>query len=188
MPLAVELEGVTGKIDGGFERKAVGTEGFEAEFAGVALGGDGKSQEQEGEDEVESGAHFIEWGNLYAISFVVAKILTRDSIPAFALVLLRVLFAAPLFWLTALAFVREKTDRKDIPKFIMLAVFGVIINQTFFIKGLSLTSPISAAPTAASFNSRSNSSASSAAMEINSPPAVCGSYRMVRTACATPFS
>src|SRR4029079_13113194 len=73
------------------------------------------------------------------------KILTKDYIPPYALVMLRVLFAAPLFWFTALLFVREKTDRKDIPKLIMLAVFGVVINQSFFIKGLSLTSPISAA-------------------------------------------
>jgi drug/metabolite transporter (DMT)-like permease len=50
-----------------------------------------------------------------------------------------------LFWLLGFFVVKEKTDRKDIPKFALLAVFGVIINQLLFIKGLSLTSPISAA-------------------------------------------
>ena len=54
---AVELESVTGEFDGGFERKGVWTEDFEAEFSGVALGGDGGSEEQKSEDEVESGAH-----------------------------------------------------------------------------------------------------------------------------------
>ena len=82
---------------------------------------------------------------IYAVSFVVAKILTRDYIPAYALVMLRVMSAAPLFWLTDLIFVREKTDRKDLPKFILLSLCGVVINQTLFIKGLSMTAPISAA-------------------------------------------
>ena len=47
---AVELEGVIGKIDGGFERETVGTEDFEAEFAGVALRGDEKCEEREREE------------------------------------------------------------------------------------------------------------------------------------------
>jgi len=82
---------------------------------------------------------------IYAVSFIVAKILTRDYIPAYALVFLRVLCVAPLFWITDFIFVRERTERKDIPKLLLLAIVGVVINQTLFIKGLSLTSPISAA-------------------------------------------
>src|SRR4051812_13240044 len=82
---------------------------------------------------------------IYSISFVVAKVLTTGYIPALALVTIRVLVATPLFWVTAFLFVKEKTSRKDIPKLLLLAIFGVAINQTFFIKGLSLTSPISAA-------------------------------------------
>jgi drug/metabolite transporter (DMT)-like permease len=75
---------------------------------------------------------------------VIAKILTHDTIGPYGLVMLRVLGVIPLFWLTDFLFIKEKTDRKDIPKFMLLAVFGVTINQTLFIKGLSLTSPISA--------------------------------------------
>jgi drug/metabolite transporter (DMT)-like permease len=82
---------------------------------------------------------------IYAITFVVAKILLRDHIGPFALVLLRGLGAAPLFWLTDALFIKEKTDRKDLPRLFLLCLFGVTINQTLFIKGLSLTSPISAA-------------------------------------------
>jgi drug/metabolite transporter (DMT)-like permease len=81
---------------------------------------------------------------IYAVTFVIAKILTLNYIGPYALVMLRALTAAALFWLTDLLFIREKTDRKDIPKFMLLCLFGVVINQTFFIKGLSLTSPISA--------------------------------------------
>jgi drug/metabolite transporter (DMT)-like permease len=81
---------------------------------------------------------------IYAITFVIAKILTQYTIGPYALVMLRVLGVIPLLWLTDLLFIREKTDRKDIPMMMLLAVFGVTINQSLFIKGLSLTSPISA--------------------------------------------
>jgi drug/metabolite transporter (DMT)-like permease len=82
---------------------------------------------------------------IYAITFVVAKILMRDHIDPFALVLLRVLGATPLFWLADAFFIKEKTDRKDFGRLFLLCIFGVTVNQTLFIKGLSLTSPISAA-------------------------------------------
>jgi drug/metabolite transporter (DMT)-like permease len=82
---------------------------------------------------------------IYAITFVIAKVLMRDHIGPFALVLLRALGSLPLFWLADLIFVREKTDKRDFPKLFLLCLFGVTINQTLFIKGLSLTSPISAA-------------------------------------------
>src|SRR5436190_18191226 len=82
---------------------------------------------------------------IYSISFVIAKVLTTSYVPPFALVLIRILVAAPLFWMTGFLFVKEKASKKDLPKLFWLAVFGVAINQTFFIKGLSLTSPISAA-------------------------------------------
>jgi drug/metabolite transporter (DMT)-like permease len=58
--------------------------------------------------------------------------------------MLRVIGVVPLLWLTDLLFIKEKTSRKDIPMMMLLAVFGVTINQSLFIKGLSLTSPISA--------------------------------------------
>jgi len=82
---------------------------------------------------------------IYAITFVVAKVIMRDHIGPFALVLLRGLGAIPLFWLADLLFIKERTDKKDFPRLFLLCLVGVTINQTLFIKGLSLTSPISAA-------------------------------------------
>ncbi|HEV7231740.1 MAG TPA: DMT family transporter [Bacteroidia bacterium] len=81
---------------------------------------------------------------IYAASFTIAKRVTNGPIPPFGLVLLRASGAVVLFWLTALFFVREKAEKKDIPRFALLAVIGVAINQLLFLKGLSLTSPISA--------------------------------------------
>ena len=76
---------------------------------------------------------------------MIAKILTQDTIGPQGLVMLRVIGVVPLFWLTDFLFIKEKTNRKDIPMMILLAIFGVTINQSLFIKGLSMTSPISAA-------------------------------------------
>jgi drug/metabolite transporter (DMT)-like permease len=81
---------------------------------------------------------------IYAASFTIAKRVTNGPVPPFALVLVRASGAVVLFWLTALFFVREKTEKKDLPRFVLLAVVGVAINQLMFLKGLSLTSPISA--------------------------------------------
>jgi drug/metabolite transporter (DMT)-like permease len=82
---------------------------------------------------------------IYAATFTIAKWVTPEYIRPFGLVLLRGLGATPMFWIMGFLFVKEKTERKDIPKFALLSVFGVVINQLLFVKGLSITSPISAA-------------------------------------------
>jgi drug/metabolite transporter (DMT)-like permease len=81
---------------------------------------------------------------IYAASFTIAKKVTGGPVHPFALVILRASGAVILFWLTDFLLVKEKTDRKDIPRFIMLAFFGVALNQMMFLKGLDLTSPINA--------------------------------------------
>ena len=82
---------------------------------------------------------------IYAASFTITKYVTPEYIKPFGLVLLRELGATPLFWITGFLFIKEKTERSDIPKLMLLGICGVVINQLLFIKGLSLTSPISAA-------------------------------------------
>jgi drug/metabolite transporter (DMT)-like permease len=59
-------------------------------------------------------------------------------------VALRVIGATPLLWLSGL-FIKERVQRKDIGKLALLSLFGVSINQSLFVKGMSLTSPISGA-------------------------------------------
>ncbi len=80
---------------------------------------------------------------LYAASFSIAKIVMHD-IPPNILVIVRVIGAIGLFWATSL-FVNEKVERKDFTRLFLLAICGVAINQSLFLKGLSLTSPIDAA-------------------------------------------
>lgn len=62
-----------------------------------------------------------------------------------ALVFLRITGAAALFWLLSLFVKTQKVEKKDMIKMIWLCLFGVVINQVFFIYGLSLTHPINSA-------------------------------------------
>lgn len=80
---------------------------------------------------------------LYAASFPIAKIVMED-IPYNVLVIMRVSGAIILFWASSLI-INEKVERKDFFRLFSLAVFGVAINQSLFLKGLHLTSPIDAA-------------------------------------------
>ena len=80
---------------------------------------------------------------LYAASFPIAKVV-MEGVPSTLLVVMRVSGAILLFSVSSL-FVKDKVERKDFPRLFLLAVCGVAINQSFFLKGLHLTSPIDAA-------------------------------------------
>src|ERR1035437_7680285 len=80
---------------------------------------------------------------LYAASFPIAKIV-METIPYTALVVLRVSGAVILFWVSSLI-INEKVERKDFFRLFLLGICGVAINQSLFLKGLHLTSPINAA-------------------------------------------
>src|SRR5690606_27107160 len=62
-----------------------------------------------------------------------------------AIVLARVAGAAMLFWIVSLFVRTQKVEKKDMIKMVWLSLFGVVINQIFFIYGLSITSPINSA-------------------------------------------
>lgn len=81
---------------------------------------------------------------IYAAGFTIIKEVTPLHILPAGFVALRVLGATPLLWISGL-FIREKTERKDLVKLALLSLCGVVINQSLFIRGMSLTSPISGA-------------------------------------------
>lgn len=62
-----------------------------------------------------------------------------------ALVLLRIVGACILFWVLSVFVKTQKVEKKDLLKMLWLCLFGVVINQVFFIWGLSLTHPINSA-------------------------------------------
>lgn len=81
---------------------------------------------------------------IYAAGFSIIKEVTPGYISPAGFVAVRVLGATPLLWLSGL-FIREKVERADLKKIAVLSLFGVSINQSLFIKGMALTSPISGA-------------------------------------------
>lgn len=84
------------------------------------------------------GANFI-FGSSYAI----VKYITPSVIHPFGLNFVRVAVSIVLFWTLFLFKPGKKTiDKKDIPRFILCGITGIVINQLFFIKGLSLTTAI----------------------------------------------
>ncbi len=83
------------------------------------------------------GASFI-----YGINHTLAKDLMPTYIQAYGFIMLRVLGAALLFWITSLFFPSEKIDRKDWWRMVLCALFGMTINMLMFFKGLELSTPI----------------------------------------------
>lgn len=83
------------------------------------------------------GASFI-----YGVNHTLAKDLMPKYIEAYGFIMLRVLGAAILFWITSLFLPSEKIDRKDWWRIILCALFGMTINMLMFFKGLQLSTPI----------------------------------------------
>ncbi|WP_109301749.1 DMT family transporter [Aquimarina sp. AU474] len=81
---------------------------------------------------------------IYGANYLIAKGLMPHKIEASALVFLRISGAGILFLILKL-FIKEKVDRKDIPRLALCGFLGVATNQFFSMNGLSLTSPVDAA-------------------------------------------
>jgi drug/metabolite transporter (DMT)-like permease len=79
---------------------------------------------------------------IYGINYSVAKAVMPDYIKPLALVSLRNVVAALLFWITSFFLPREKVNGKDLLYLFGCSFFGVVINQVFFLAGLNMTSPI----------------------------------------------
>lgn len=82
---------------------------------------------------------------IYGLTFTIAKDVMPHYILPFGFILLRVGGAVLLFWTVSFLGPKETILRTDFPRVIAAAFFGVALNMLTFFKGLSLTSPISAA-------------------------------------------
>jgi drug/metabolite transporter (DMT)-like permease len=82
---------------------------------------------------------------IYGLNYTIAKGIMPEYIDPSGFILLRVLGAAILFWLTQLFLKTEKILAKDHLLLALCALFGVATNQLLFFNGLSLTTPINAA-------------------------------------------
>lgn len=82
-------------------------------------------------------------GLIYGGTYVIAKLATPEHIPPFAFIILRIFFAGLFFVVIGFFGHKERINRTDFPRLLLCTIFGVWLNQTLFIKGLSMTSPIS---------------------------------------------
>ena len=84
-------------------------------------------------------------GLIYGANCSIAKSLMPDFIGANGFILLRIAGASLFFLALQMGRVRERiSDRKDLLRLMLCAVFGVAANMLMFFNGLKLTSPINA--------------------------------------------
>lgn len=79
---------------------------------------------------------------LFGLNIPIAKSLMPEWFSPLAASALRMLFAAAAFWITSLFLPSEPVSRKDLLTLFAASFFGIFLNQTTYIIGLSQTSPI----------------------------------------------
>jgi len=79
---------------------------------------------------------------IYGLNYSIAKYAMPGHIKPFALVSLRSVMAAAMFWTASLFIKKDPVNRKDLLYLFACSFFGVVINQNLFLVGLDMTSPI----------------------------------------------
>lgn len=79
---------------------------------------------------------------IYGLNFSIAKSVMPDFIRPLALVSIRSVVTALLFWITSLFLPKEKVEKRDLLYLFGCSFLGVVINQVLFLKGLDMTTPI----------------------------------------------
>ncbi|MGL4331474.1 MAG: DMT family transporter [Bacteroidales bacterium] len=79
---------------------------------------------------------------LFGLNIPIAKSLMPEWFSPLAASALRMLFAAVAFWITSLFLPAEPVSKKDLLTLFAASFFGIFLNQTTYIIGLSQTSPI----------------------------------------------
>lgn len=85
-------------------------------------------------------ANFL-WGIMSPIS---KSIFLTGVISAFSLTNMRMMGAAAFFWIASLFMPRESVTKRDLLLLFAASLFGITLNQGFFVVGLSYTTPIDA--------------------------------------------
>ena len=82
---------------------------------------------------------------IYGLNHTIAKEVMPTYIQGFGFVQVRLLGAAILFWLVSLSIPQQKIDRADVPKMLLCALLGMVVNMLCFFKGIELSTPINSA-------------------------------------------
>jgi len=81
---------------------------------------------------------------IFGLNYVIAKGIMPNWLEPRAIIVLRVVGAAAVFWLADLLGKATTVHRKDMQRMFVAAFFGVALNQIMFFEGLNLTTPINA--------------------------------------------
>lgn len=81
---------------------------------------------------------------IFGLNTPITRTIVPKVVDPFVMTFFRMIGAAILFWTISIFTKQEKVPTKDIVLFFFAAVFAIVLNQTFFIYGLSKTSPIDA--------------------------------------------
>ena len=79
---------------------------------------------------------------IYGANFSIAKTIMPKFILPNAFIVLRVSFAAILYWIIFKLFLKETIQKTDLKRFFACGFFGIAANQILFFKGISLTSSV----------------------------------------------
>ncbi len=80
---------------------------------------------------------------IYGATFSIAKDVMPEYLRSYGFIALRVGFAAILFWIVHLIFIKEKVKGiKDYAELFVCGFFGVALNMSLFFKGLETSLPI----------------------------------------------
>jgi len=81
----------------------------------------------------------------FGTSVIAVKHITPVLLPPMALTLVRIIVSTILFWsMYAMNPVKIGFEKKDVLRLVLCAIAGIAFNQSFSIRGMSLTSPIHA--------------------------------------------
>ena len=80
--------------------------------------------------------------SIYGINHTVAKEVMPVYIGSSGFIMLRLLGATLIFWLTSLFTPNEKIEKKDFLKILIASILGMCVNMLAFFRGLELSTPI----------------------------------------------
>lgn len=82
---------------------------------------------------------------IFGANIPVAKAVMPAYMESFAMAFFRTIGAMLLFWCASLFVKRERVPGRDLLRLFFAALFGILMNQMLFVKGLEYISPIEAA-------------------------------------------
>jgi drug/metabolite transporter (DMT)-like permease len=81
---------------------------------------------------------------IYGANFAIAKLVMPEYIKPLGFTFVRVFGSVFFFLAIHFLFIKEKIHKEDLPRLFFSGMFGIAINQLFFLEGLNLTTPINA--------------------------------------------